>query len=117
MTMQATLQTDPIGRFWEQLMRIAKATDAAPLNKHEGCWEFGDPDRGWYVAVNAHEAPVKCYAGAEVPPFHAYVMWFGFPAGLITPAEGTIAAGAAANMDTLLAWLEALPRGGPEAPA
>lgn len=87
------------------LARLATKDDAAPLNKHPGCWEreIGE----WWIAVNGHEDAIKCSHGAEVPPFNCYVEFNGWPAGLFDPLGGIIAAGAAANEETFAAAVEA----------
>ncbi len=96
---------DVVAKVWEELFRIAKGRDLLPLLKQPGAFELGDPDEGWYVAVNGHRHEVEV-RGSKVPPFTAYVQWNGWPAGLLTPMQGTIAAGEAANGETLVAWLQ-----------
>jgi len=86
------------------LMYIAEADGVIPLSEHyEGCWErqLGE----WWFAVNGHDGPRKCSHGVEVQPYHCYVEYNGFPAGLMTPFGGVIAAGRIANED---AFAEAL---------
>ena len=79
---------------------------AVPLaQKHAACWEH-DVDAQWHIAVNGHREPKKSRDGMDVPPFTAAVSFNGWPAGLINPREGIIAAGAAANEDAFLAALK-----------
>ena len=87
------------------LARLATKDDAAPLNKHPGCWERGIGS--WWIAVNGHRDAIKCSHGAEVPPFNCYVEFNGWPAGLFDPRGGIIAAGDAANEETFAAAVEA----------
>lgn len=75
------------------------------INKLPGCWEHRIDDH-WWIALNAHPEAVKCSEGADVPPFTVYVMFNGWPAGFIAPDGGTMAAGAAANEDELIAALD-----------
>ena len=60
-------------------------------------------DDTWKVRVNG------CSVEREnIPPFHAYVEFNGWPAGFIgTDGGGVIAAGEAANEDALIAALRA----------
>lgn len=63
-------------------------------------------DEHWTVFVNGSDAPVT-HHGCEVPRFHMYVEFNGFPAGLFSPYGGIIAGGSAANEDTFIAAIEA----------
>jgi hypothetical protein len=80
--------------------------EAAPLNRHPGCWEVGI-DQHWWIAVNAHNEPKTCSKGTEVAPFACYVGFNGWPAGILTPTGGALAAGSLANEETFLAALAA----------
>ena len=85
---------------------LADARGATPLNKHKACWE-AKVDDNWWLAINAHREPTPCRGGAEVPPGHVYVEWNGWPAGFINAYGGSMAAGEAANEDTLCTALRA----------
>ncbi len=76
----------------------------APINQFDGCWErqIGD----WWIALNGHREERKCSHGGTVPPFKCYIEWNGWPAGLIGPYGGVLAAGAAANEDTFIAAIK-----------
>lgn len=69
--------------------------------------ELGSPDREWGVRFNASETPLD-----GIPPYHMAVTWGGFPAGIIGPDGGILAAGSAANEDTFLEWLRELAKPG-----
>lgn len=43
----------------------------------------------------------------NVPPYHCSVSYNGWPAGILGPSSGCIAAGEGANEDTLIAALKA----------
>lgn len=89
-----------------KLADLAIALDAAPLNKHKGCWEH-DIDQRWSVYWNGHGEPQKSSRGVQVPAFTCAVHYNGWPAGLINPYGGIIAAGEAANENTFIAAIEA----------
>ena len=96
----------------EAFMRIVElgiALQIAPLDQHDGCWE-ADVDEHWFIAVNGHPEPRLMRKDQNLPPvqpYTVYVEWNGFPAGILTYSDGCIAAGAAANEDTLIAALVA----------
>lgn len=94
------------------IVDLGNKSGASPITKFDGCWEK-QIDTQWWIAVNGHKAPVKCSHGAEVPPVHCYIEYNGWPAGLLNPFEGTLAAGECANEDT---FVEALKAAGAEAP-
>jgi len=81
----------------EALAVIAELHDALglpPLNGAIGEYQFAE----WRVRLNG--------AGEEqdgIPPFTASIEFNGWPAGLIDPAGGVIAAGELANEDTFIA--------------
>jgi hypothetical protein len=87
------------------LAKLAEKDGAAPLNKHQDCWErqIGE----WCIAINGHRDKRKCSHGPSVPPFNCYCEFNGWPAGIFDPIGGVIAAGEAANEDTFAAAIEA----------
>lgn len=94
-----------------KIAELCHALGAGPMNKHAGCWEC-QVDKRWKIAVNGHPEP-KVSSLSEVPiePFHAYAEFNGWPAGILNPYGGTIAAGECANEDTFIAALEAAIKG------
>lgn len=66
--------------------------------------ELGNRKKGWHVTLNASTEPAD-----GLPPFFALCLWYGFPAGIIGPNQGLIAAGELANEKTFLAALPSLP--------
>ena len=78
-----------------------------------GCWEY-QIDEAWWIAVNGHKEPVSVFrpqhpgVPVSVPPFTAYIEYNGWPAGLIDPARGTMAAGEGANQDAFMAACDAV---------
>lgn len=99
-------EAEPVSEAFELIAQIAIALGAAPLNKHEGCWEL-DVDGTWWLAVNGHDEPRRCSRSFEVAPFECYLEFNGWPAGVFSPLGGAIAAGAAANEDALIEALRA----------
>lgn len=85
---------------------LAAKNGAAPLRQFEACWEH-QVDETWKLFINGHREPKKTSHGLDVPAFHCLVEFNGWPAGLIHPYGGEIAAGSAANEDTLIQALRA----------
>jgi hypothetical protein len=96
--MSTTTERPIAAAYFEAVTRMA-AVYGEPLPKE--ILELGDPERGWYVKLNAtrKDAP-------DLPAYELLVLWGGFPAGLIGPYGGVIAAGSAANEETFCEWLK-----------
>lgn len=62
----------------------------------------------WRVVFNGTgEAKDRAENHPELPPFAVYVEYNGWPAGIIDPRGGILAAGMAANEDSFIADIEA----------
>ena len=62
---------------------------------------IGNPRRGWEAVLDNSDAEI---GGAS--RFEVVLNWGGFPAGIIGPRDGVIAAGSAANEDSYLEWID-----------
>ena len=67
--------------------------------------ELGYPESGWHVALNA---TTETDEASGIRPFDAALSWNGFPAGIVGPDGGVIAAGELANQQTFLSALPGL---------
>ena len=85
---------------------FAAAKGAKNIFQLPGCWE-SDVDGHWWIAINGHTETVSSSRGQDVPPFSVVIEFNGWPAGIIGPDGGVIAAGGAANEDTFIAALKA----------
>ena len=83
------------------VVELALRLGAKDIFKLAGCWEH-QIDAQWWCAVNGHAEATRSSHGASVPPFCLVVEYNGWPAGLIDPGGGVIAAGEGANEATLL---------------
>lgn len=98
--------SENICEAFARLMQLGIAAGVAPLNKHAGCWEYRIDDK-WEIAVNGHKEAKRCSHGVDVEPYHCYVQYNGWPAGIFNPRGGTIAAGECANENAFIAAMEA----------
>jgi hypothetical protein len=89
-----------------RIAELCIALDQAPLPKHPDCWEC-QVDKTWWIAVNGHSEQRKTSDGFDVPPFNAVIKYNGWPAGIMDPYGGCIAAGEGANENTFTAALDA----------
>jgi len=98
-------EDDRITLAFARIAELGNRLGAGPLNKHPACWELQIDER-WWIAVNGHHDMKKCSKGADVLPFHAWIEYNGWPAGMVNPRHGVIAAGAEANETTFIEALE-----------
>lgn len=92
-----------VSEAFDAIVGLALALGAAPLNRYPGAWEH-QVDPTWKIAVNAHWEPATV-DGLVIPGFHAAIWYNGWPAGLLSPRGGVIAAGEGANEDSFIAAL------------
>ncbi len=109
------MQTDPpICEAFMKLAELATKDGIGAFNTLPGCWtrHIG---KQWWIAVNGHKTSMKATSpngasagdGISVEPFHVYIEFNGWPAGIFTPYGGAIAAGDAANESTFISAIEA----------
>lgn len=97
----------PLSTLFLKLADLALAHGVKGIKHLPACWEVQIDER-WWVAVNGHEVPVECSrAGQPVPAFSAYVEFNGWPAGVLDPFGGFLAAGHLANEANLTAAIDA----------
>lgn len=76
------------------------------LDEQPALWDR-QVDELWRIEVNGHDKPFPDHHGMPVQPFTCHLTYNGWPAGILGVDCGCIAAGAAANEDTLIAALKA----------
>ena len=91
----------PISEVFALLIDWSTQLGAENISALPGCWENRLGEH-WRVAINGHRDPCSDSTGAEVPPYHAYLEYRGWPAGLVNPRGGTIVNGEGANEDALI---------------
>lgn len=83
------------------IVELAESMGVQDINQEAACWEV-DIDSHWSISVNGHREAVTCVHGVNVAPFTAYLQYNGWPAGMITPLSGLIAAGNAVNEQSFI---------------
>lgn len=96
----------PLIEAFARIAELGGALGVRDVNKLPGCWEH-QVDELWHISLNGHRKTIKDSKGFEVPSFHAAIEYNGWPAGLIGPGGGIIAAGECANEDTFIEALKA----------
>lgn len=97
----------PISEAFVLLAELAQKDGIASARDFEACWERQIGEH-WWIALNAHkEAKPQTHSDAKVEPFHCYLEFNGWPAGIINPYGGIIAAGDAANEDAFISAIQA----------
>ncbi len=96
------MNPDTFAEAFLAVMDYCEAKDAAPLNRHDGCFESVIDDV-WTIAVNGHRTAVKCSRGVLVAPFHCAVFWHGLLFGFLHPYGGELVAHENANEDLFIA--------------
>lgn len=94
--------SESICEAFGKVAELCMARHEEPLTKYPGCWEC-TIDEHWKIAVNGHAEPKVCSLSTlPIEPFHCFIDFNGWPAGLMSPYGGTIAAGEAANEVTFI---------------
>lgn len=91
------------------IAELAAAVGASPVR--DKLWQYRVNEH-WTLAVNGCQDEQEFIAlGSEtrhkLDPYHAYVEFNGWPAGVFQPYGGSFAAGSAANETTFAAALKA----------
>lgn len=92
----------PIGEAFQLICNLAHKRGARSIKDQPGLHEI-EIDEHWIARVNPHGEEVK-----GVLPYHIALEFNGWPAGMFhATSGGVIAAGAAANEDTLIEAVQA----------
>jgi len=89
---------------WQLITALHAARQLPPLNEMPGLW-IEQIDERWFMAINGGREPRQEPGGFAVPPFHCYVKFNGWPAGLFDYQGGQFAAGELANLESFHAAL------------
>lgn len=79
----------PVSEAYSAIAEYSLSLGVRNIKDLPGCWEQQIDDL-WWVAANGHSDPVECSTGTEVPPFHMYLVFNGWPAGILGPYGGTL---------------------------
>lgn len=96
-----------MSEIFEAVAILAAALGVKKINQLPGCWEH-QVDARWWIAVNGHAKPTNCSrTSGPIDPYTCYIEFDGWPAGLVSPYGGALAAGEAANEEALIVALNA----------
>lgn len=85
---------------WELVCEISTKDKTGPLNKLPGPW-YRKIDDKWELWINGTPAVVPLTEEhPELGRFEMFVKFNGWPAGILDPHQGSIAAGEIANIFT-----------------
>ncbi len=87
-------ESDQLCTLYYLVAKLAEALGEAPIRNK--VWTHKVDDH-WFIKINGHPETVD-----GIPPYCLFVEFNGFPAGCMTPFEGSFAAGSAANEDEFI---------------
>lgn len=96
---------ETVSEVFDMIARVAIALDAVPLTRWPAGWVLR-VDARWKLVVNGSPEPIR-WEKIEIPGFHCYAEYNGWPAGLFSPHGGIIAGGSVANEADLIRALAA----------
>lgn len=71
------------------------------LNLLPGTWRYQVDDQ-WHIEMNGHKEALPNKIGVPIEPYQCHIEFNGWPAGVLDPFGGVIAAGECANEDTFI---------------
>ena len=83
-----------------KIAELAWVLGVRNINTLSGCWTHQVDDL-WKITINGHKREID-----DIPPFHCAIEYNGWPAGILSPAGGLIAAGQGANEATFIDALD-----------
>lgn len=82
------------------LVELAGLLGLENISRKEGCCEIVVDDQ-WKVAVNPHDSPMV-HNSVLIKPFHTFIWFNGWPAGMMTPFDGCFIESSTANEDEFI---------------
>ncbi len=92
------MRQDRVCTVFYAVSKLCEVLKEAPIK--DKVWEHKIDDH-WFIKINGHSKEMQ-----GIPAFHMTIEYDGFPAGILSPFEGTIAAGTEANEDTFIEAVE-----------
>lgn len=90
----------PLATAQVVLAALAHQLGIKNIVNNPGCTEIVI-DETWKVAVNPHKDKQK-HHGVEIKPYHTFIWFNGWPAGMMTPFNGCFVEGRKANEDDFI---------------
>lgn len=89
-----------ISEAYVKVAELAAALGARDIKKLPGCWSHKIDER-WKIDINGKDRAID-----GIPPYHVAIEYNGWPAGILSPVGGLIAAGEGANESTFIDALD-----------
>lgn len=99
-TMSEKTKIPPLATAQVILVELARLLGLENIRRNEGCCEIV-VDGQWKVAVNPHDSPMV-HNSVEIKPFHTFIWFNGWPAGMMTPFDGCFVQGTKASEDEFI---------------
>ncbi len=94
-----------VSEAFAAIIHFGLAMGMKDMGKRPGLWEQA-VDEHWLIVLNPHKEVLKSSQGIQVPFGRCYIEFNGWPAGMIDPYGGVIAAGELANEAEFIAALK-----------
>ncbi len=88
------MEQDQVCTAFYAVAKLAEVLKESPIR--DKIWEH-QIDRHWFIKINGYSKQVN-----GIPPYNMFIEFNGYPAGILSPFDGTIAAGTEANEDTFI---------------
>lgn len=92
------MRKDRVCTVFYAVSKLCEVLKESPIK--DKVWEHKIDDH-WFIKINGHGKDME-----GIPPFHMTIEYDGFPAGILSPFEGTIVAGEAVNEDAFIEAVE-----------
>ncbi len=92
------MRKDRVCTVFYAVSKLCAALKEAPIQGK--VWE-NQIDEHWFIKINGHSKEMQ-----EIPPFCMTIEYDGFPAGIISPFDGTMLAGEVVNEDEFIEAVE-----------
>ncbi len=93
-----------------KITELVRCLGVTNINQIPGAWFYRVNDR-WEIAVNGHGCQIEIVSdgerlGCTLDGFNTAIWYNGWLVGILTPVDGILAAGCAANEDALIDALD-----------
>ena len=94
-----------VSEIFHLIAELALKLGIKSIKDLSGCWEYQIDDR-WKIFLNGHNKPMEIDSEILIKPYHCYIKYNGWPAGMINPKDGWMVDDTTANENTLIMALK-----------